>query len=151
MSSKFKVSIDAPLEWPNKCAVCGGYATTTYEAYGGAFRGLSFMIPEADIKTKELGISYPICLKHKYTTKMVRMLYFISFLAMFFSVFTALMLYKMESVVSSPALAIFLISVITFIASVKWQPVRLRLKNHFATLIIRNDQYAREFSALNSL
>ena len=151
MSSKFTISLGTPLRWPNKCAICEENATTTYTAHGGAFERISYMIILTEIKTKKPGVTYPICLKHKYITMLIRMLYFISFLAMLYSGLVALVLYTKGPVVSSLALAIFLISAITFIASVKWQPVRLRVGHHSLTLVIRNDQYAREFSLFNNL
>jgi hypothetical protein len=150
MSKKFRVSVHTPLKWPNKCAVCGENATTVYEAHGGLIELACAFTDYPGIKTKVQSISYPICSKHKYTTITIRILYFISFWGMLFSGFVGLIFYK-KGLFTFSALAIFLISLIAFIASIKWKPVRLRWGYHFFTIIIRNDQYAREFALVNNI
>lgn len=158
MGSKFIVKSDHALKWPNKCVTCGATATTTYKAYGSAFAGLSFKMFYHRIRYWKGHISYPTCLKHKYTTMMIRLLMFISFTAMIImGIYIFLLLVLPESEISDiPPIEyfifLFLISFVIFIASIKWQPLRLKdVGPYFITIVIRNEQYAREFSLLNKL
>jgi len=46
----------------------------------------------------------------------------------------------------------FFVSIAIFILSIKFQPIKLKdIGEHFFTLIIRNDEYADEFSLINNI
>jgi len=151
MSSKFKVSIFDSLKWPEKCVVCGGIADTSCTA-GGVVDNV--IDPKTKVKKQHFfSISYPICLKHKYTTIMIRILYHVSLWGtiglMFFLAYG--FAYGVDTRFLYYLLLLLLTFIIALIASIKLQPVRAKFVGHASvTILIRNDQYAWEFSTLNS-
>jgi hypothetical protein len=153
MSPKFKFSIHQPLTWPKKCAVCGLPANSTYKAYGGSFEGFSFRIIYSKISYSKMYVSFPICSKHKYVNLILRFLMFVSFggIIIFGIGLLSLSFFLDHNNDVAPSLLLFLLSIIFFIVSLKFQPVRLRIvgSNHFV-IVIKNDQYAKEFSYLNN-
>lgn len=161
MSSKFKVGVHDLLKWPNRCTLCGGNATTSYLASFYTFAGMEFYGSFAQkISYCKHGISYPICTKHRYTPIIIRLFYYISIIALYiFGILTFAFLYPVWSKDLGFTLQggiivcfIFLISIIAFIAFKKLQPVRLKnIGIHFSTIIIRNEEYGKEFALLNNL
>jgi hypothetical protein len=136
---------------------CGGNATTTHMAYGSSLAGYQFRLIYHKISYRKADISYPICLTHKYIVLITRFVYFLSFISIIISG-----IYVLGFIASNSTLipfrtglaisAIFLISIITFILSFKFQPVRLKdIGEHFTTVVIRDEQYAQEFALLNGL
>ncbi len=155
MSSKFRFSASYPIRWPYKCATCGANATATHEIRATA--GLLYAI--SAYRIKYLAISYPICTKHKYITKVMRLLMFISFFAIFmtgFVVFGTIFgenpSWLKNNFFGVITIFIFAISIIAFLYLYKLQPVRLTSQGSKSFIItIRNDQYATEFGMHNNL
>ncbi len=157
MSSKFTIRTIDTVNWPNKCVTCGEIPTTKYKAYGSALAGYKFKIYGQAVEYFKQGISYPVCLKHKYTTMIIRLIYFASFIAMLFGglrVFVGII-----PIASDMPLGVklsdwffFAVSIAAFIITIKLHPVRLKDPGiHLFTIVIRNELYAKEFSLLNNL
>lgn len=148
------------MRWPNKCVTCGGNATTRYTSYGSSLAGYKFWLIYHEIEFDREDIFFPICQKHKYTTMIIRLFYFISFIPMIgFGFVTLLFLGSSLGQSSIFGLregvifcSIFLISFVVFIGCRNLQPVRLKdIGKHFFTIVVRHEQYAKEFALLNGL
>ena len=159
---KFMIRNADSIRWPNKCVTCGGNAITSYTAYGSSLAGYKFKLISHEISYYKEGISYPICQTHKNIVMVARLLYFISIISTFlFGLYS--LLFIISTVTDSPIIpvsfetglifcVIFLISILVFIKVMNLQPVRLKdVGKHFVTIVIRNEQYAREFASLNNL
>jgi len=159
----FKISKGEEMRWPKKCVTCGGNATTSNMAYGSSLAGYKFKLILHEFTHNTVDISYPICIKHKYTVMIIRALYYISGFAMLvFGLLTFVFLVLLIANVPDSYLFnhqeglkfcfIFLISIIAFIVLWKLQPIRLKnIGEYFITIVIRNEQYAQEFALLNGL
>jgi len=151
------------MRWPKKCATCGGNATTSYVAYGSSLARYKFKLILHEFTHNTADITYPICIKHKYTLMIIRALYYILGFAMVaFGLWTFIFLVFLISNVPDSYFSnhqeglkvcfIFLTSIIAFIVLWKLQPIRLKnIGEYFITIVIRNEQYAQEFALLNSL
>ncbi len=157
---KFRVRTADSIRWPNKCVTCGGTAATSYPAYGSSLARYKFKLVSQEISYYKKGISYPICHTHKNIVMVVRLLYFILFIAMI--VFGIICFVFLASSVEHFSIfglreglifcSIFPISIVAFITFMNLQPGRLKdIGKHFITIVIRSEQYAQEFALLNSL
>lgn len=154
MGSKFTCSVYQPLTWPKKCVGCGKATESTYPLYSTSLEGFSFRIIYSTISYSRKNIlSFPICQRHKYTIFLLRLVMFISSVAVVGFGINLLIFFLVEregSLIFSVIL--FLLSIGILIASIKFQPVRFKLiEPNNMTITINNSQYAREFSYVNKL
>jgi len=133
---RFRISRAEPIGWPNKCIWCGDKPILEYPS--------GYQIPG------QKKIEYPVCKKHYFWALGMDFAYFVLFYGIVFLLLgyvTAFVFgfFSIEMLLLLPIFAL-LIWVIVL------QPVRVRgARKNFYTLIIRNDDYAREFAMLNGL
>ncbi len=134
---RFRISRVESIRFPNKCIWCGSKPILEYPS--------GYHIPE------QKSIEYPVCKRHYFWSLRMDLAYlvvlfgipgvlFAYITAFFFGFFTK------EMLVLLPLFAMLIVIIVL-------QPERVRgVKGRsFYTLIIRNDDYAREFAMLNSL
>ena len=135
------------LRWPNRCVVCGKDAADKYSySVKTNVTGLSFKILYWEMSYKPDYFAYPVCLFHKYTTGAIRILMVASLLPAFISLVAAIIDFSISKI-----FAIIFFVCLSF--TLYWlQPARIRnVELHRATIILRNENYAREFMAVNGL
>ena len=131
---KFKINRAEPISWPNKCVWCGGKPTMRYEdsAKGLIGGGLGFL------KYAKVTIDYPACRKHGLWLSILQTVYSISLIG----VVLGLAIHYTVSIFCG---AVFLWNLLL-------RPINIRKVSQYSyTLVIRNDDYGREFALLNSL
>ena len=155
MSYKFKIDNKQTIILPNKCIICGKFPVTGYKVSGRGVTGGKFFY--APIKYNKIELNVRTCLKHYRLIMLMRILSVITFISAV--IFAApIVLYSLDLIVarinlidtcyilSCFSLIIFIISTLIF------RPVRIKKvskKNY--TLSIRNDEYANDFSLVNSI
>ena len=155
MSKKFTIANSRSIILPNKCVLCGSSPHTAYKIYGATLSGFSFRVFYSKVSYQKAGISIPVCLRHYFVMLFVRALLFISCTAMIVLGIPALLSLLDPGLfpgISSMYFILFFTSLVVFVVSMKWQPIRLKdIGQHFFTLYIRSDRYADEFSSINKL
>ena len=155
MSYKFKIDNKQTIILPNKCIICGKFPVTGYKVSGRGVTGGKFLY--APIKYNKIELNVRTCLKHYRLIMLMRILSVISFISAV--VFAApIVLYSLDLIVarinlidtcyilSCFSLIIFIISTLIF------RPVRIKkVSKKKYTLSIRNDEYANDFSLVNSI
>ena len=155
MGNKFKIDTRQSIILPNKCIICGKFPVTGYKVSGRGVTGGKFLY--APIKCNKIEINVRVCLKHYRLITLMRILSVISFISTV--IFAApIILYSLDLIVarinlietcyilSCSSLIIFIISTLIF------RPVRIKkVSNHSFTLSISNDEYANDFSLVNSI
>jgi hypothetical protein len=129
MSRKFTISTSKSVLMPNKCAICGSHPHTEYKISGASPSGFSFRVIYSTIKYQKAGIKIPVCLRHYFLILFVRAMMFISCTAMIFlgiAALVSLLDSKTVSNISWEYFAAFILSVVVFIISTRWQPIKLK-------------------------
>lgn len=154
MSNKFRISHSHSVKLPNKCILCGAHPQTEYRIHGSTLSGFSFFVYFSRISYRKMDIPIPVCLKHYFVIMIMRIFLFVSCTAMVvfgIPVFVSLIDQSIFSY-STIYFFIFFISFIIFILSLKLQPIKLKdIGEHFFTILIRNNEYADEFSLINKI
>jgi hypothetical protein len=155
---KFRISRKQTLKWPNKCVCCGDRAIVKYSAVGIGFlvpRYISFSVDEyEEYKRVRVAVEYPVCRKHYFWSLGINVAYLVFYGGMFFSFFCLLFILQFDTlgIYILRGLLLPLPFAVMLILAIVLQPVRIRwVRRNFYTLIIRNEDYAREFAMLNHL
>ena len=133
---RFRISRVEPISWPNKCIWCGDKPILEYPS--------GYQIPE------QKKIEYPVCKKHYFWSLGMDFAYLVLFYGIVFLLLgyaTAFVFgfFSIEMLLLLPVFALLILVIVL-------QPVRVRgARKAFYTMIIRNDDYAREFGMLNNL
>jgi len=102
-----------------------------------------------------MAISIPVCLRHYFVMLFVRSLLFVSCTTMIIFGIPSLISLLDPSLFSDHSSAyfiVFFVSLVVFVISVKWQPIKLTdIDQYSFTLFLRNDDYANEFSSINQI
>jgi hypothetical protein len=134
---KFKISRVEPIRWPNKCIWCGDKPILEYPS--------GYRIPP-----EQMSIEYPVCKRHYFWSLGMDLLHFVVFWGMgllLMGYVTAFFFgfFSIEMLLLLPLFAVLIMVIVL-------QPLRVRgARKNFYTLIIRNDDYGREFGMLNNL
>ena len=154
MSNKFRISHSQSVQLPNKCILCGAHPRTEYKISGSTLSGASFYLLFTGVKYETMSIPAPVCLKHYYVILLMRILLAVSFVVMIpfgIPLFISVFLHELDGFPAFMYIILF-VSIAIFILSLKFQPIKLKnIGEHFFTLIIRNDEYADEFSLINNI
>ncbi len=134
---RFRISRVEPIRFPNKCIWCGDKPILEY--------------PSGYHIAEQKAIEYPVCKKHYFLSLGMDLAYLVVLLgipALLFGYVTAFFFgfFSKEMLLLLPLFAVLVLIIVL-------QPVRVRgvRGRNFYTLIIRNDDYAREFGMLNGL
>ena len=133
---RFRISRVEPISWPNKCIWCGDKPILEYPS--------GYHIPE------QKKIEYPVCKNHYFWSLGMDFAYLVLFYGIVFLLLgyaTAFVFgfFSIEMLLLLPIFALLILVIVL-------QPVRVRgARKAFYTMIIRNDDYAREFGMLNNL
>jgi hypothetical protein len=125
---EFRIDREAPIRWPDKCVWCSDIPTKKMKTQAGW------------IWQKRVKVEYPLCGKHYFLIKGTQIIDWIIFLIW------ASPLSRMPYDLIFPIMLL-----VIWILSIKLKPVKIRVSGDFYTMIIRNDDYAREFAMLNDL
>lgn len=151
MSTNIRISTNAPYQWPSKCVICKKDTNVKNSLKFYITAGFSYYLIWATYKYTVHHIDYPVCQKHKILIKMAYFFYCLSIGGIFLSGIFIAYFY----LIGELNIYIILLPIILFaIAMVFRNYAPIRLKNpkpDFTTLIIKDDQYAREFSMINGL
>ena len=135
---KFRVSRVEPIRWPDKCAWCGGKPTMKYEISGRGLIGGKFRLFSATMEYGKVEAEYPVCQKHGLWLTGIHTAHLVSFLGM---VLGWIVHYWLSLVLGG-----------VFFWTGRLNLISIRgVTAHFYTMVIRNDDYAREFALLNNL
>ncbi len=149
---KFRISRGKSINWPNKCVCCGNKPITKYTAVGRGYLVPRVRIFEPDeFYSERVAVKYPVCKKHYNSCLGMQIACFgsIAGISLNFIISTIPMLF---GVFQGIIVLLYLIFSAMFIFSKVLRPVRLRwVRRDFYTMIIRNDDYAKEFAMLNGL
>jgi hypothetical protein len=151
MPKKFKLRLQDPIHWPQKCAICLRPCNSTAKAHGGTFAGLSIGPYTPQINYFKAHALFPICTKHKWLNMLYRIIMFTSCLASIFSGMSIIGSHIDNANITKPTFY-FLSSIIILFISIQLQAVRIKnIGQYFITLVIRNNEYANEFSQINNI
>ena len=133
---KFRISSGEPnIRWPERCVWCGAKPAMRYEDSAKGLIGSGIFPPSRTYR--KVRIDYPVCRKHGLWLSVLRLGYSVSIWGVLFG----LMIHY--------SLSLFFVAVI--LANLFLIPVRIsKISEHFHTLTIRDEDYAREFTLLNS-
>lgn len=151
---EFKLSFDNPITWPPRCVCCQEVATTAHTTYNSNLIWILAQIFSHDIQYRKMGLSYPVCGKHKYWAVTVRLIYLISFIDVFWGgVMFLARFFGMQTPTNQNGYFIgYLFIIFIFIQSIRLHPVRLKeVGEHVYSFMIRNEDYAKRFAAFNGL
>lgn len=155
MSNKFRIGHSKSVKLPNKCILCGTQPQTEYKIHGSTLSGLAFFLYFSRISYRKMNIPIPVCLKHYFVIMLMRIFLFVSCTAMIVFGIPIVFSFVDPSIfpnITVTYFVIFFISLIIFSISLKLQPIKLKdIGEHFFTLLIRNDEYANEFSLINKI
>jgi hypothetical protein len=119
------------------------------EAHGIAYTGLGWWGLGYTIKYATASLAYPICKRHLFVARVLRAVYFGSFVVLLVSGIVALS--AEDKVRSSYALALLIASLLLFIYAALYAPVRVRPDSNGDFIVnISNEIYADAFSQLNT-
>ena len=149
---KFRVSREKNISWPNKCIWCGGKPKINYPVVGKGYlvpRYRLFDVNEYELE--KVVVEYPVCRKHYFWSLGMDMGYLVVFCGMVLSLLMIPLIPLLFGVITIYFLLFSLLAPMLILSNLL-KPVRLRwVRRNFYTMIIRNGDYAREFSMLNSL
>ena len=144
MSTKLKIPVNMSIQWPSKCVVCNVQTGSTGSISKRKIVGSKFLFVAVTAEYITRKIEYPICLKHKIARIVAKV--FLSFILSVFFGTGSLITYDCKFIL------IFLVSIITLVICFKYNPIKIReVDPDYLTVIIKNDEYARELSMLNRL
>jgi hypothetical protein len=101
-STKFKFPLDAPIRWPDRCAVCNKHPVEYNDLYKRVFSsnpnwGEFFGLLTIRFPIK-IVISVPLCRRHSFQMDCMQILSFCSFVSMLlFAILTIAQLFDQES------------------------------------------------------
>jgi len=154
MSSEFQFHFSQTIKWPHRCIGCNGNPAKSYSISNSSLSSISFFGFFSKVKYKKMNISAPVCSADYYRILAIRIIFFISFIAMIglgIACVGAFMSLSFPSGSKWIILFSFVTSIAVFIFSLRWQPVRvIDIGQHFFTIVIRNDRYAMDFSLMNN-
>jgi hypothetical protein len=135
---KFRISREKPIRWPHNCVWCGNNPIMRYPL------------------VRKVGGGYPVCRKHFFWSMGIKVGYLVSYVGIVFSLILINPLFIFLFLLSAFAMTIWflilLLSTGVLLLSIVLDPVRIRkVRKDFYTMIIRNGDYGRKFSMLNSL
>jgi hypothetical protein len=135
---KFRISREKPIRWPNKCVWCRNNPIMRYPL------------------VRKVEVEYPVCRKHFFWSMGIKIGYLVSYVGIVLSLILInplfIYLFLFSTFLMSIGFIILLLSTGMFFLSIVLDPVRIRkVRKDFYTMIIRNEEYAREFAMLNSL
>ena len=133
----FSISRAEPISWPNKCVWCGREPTTSYTISGIGIIGDERTFAECT-KLEIAKLSYPVCQKHWWWSMGTRAAYLVSFLGLLFSwIIHPILLFIFAGM---------------FVLAIRLHPVKIKgVTGHLYKMVIRKDDYGREFALLNGL
>lgn len=133
----FSISRAKPIVWPNKCVWCGREPSTSYTIHGIGIIGDERIIAEWS-KLEIAKVKYPVCQRHWWWSIGLRAVGFVSFSGVVFS-------WIIHPILLG-------ISAAMFVLAVRLHPVRIkRVTDRFYKMLIRKDDYGKEFALLNGL
>jgi hypothetical protein len=105
---------------------------------------------------RKVEVEYPVCRKHFFWSMGIKIGYLVSYVGIVLSLILInplfIYLFLFSTILISIGFIILLLSTGMFLLSIVLDPVRIRkVRKDFYTMIIRNEEYAREFAMLNSL
>ena len=125
---EFRIGRETPIKWPDKCLWCSDIPTKKMQIRRGW------------IWQNKVKVEYPVCSKHFLWLKGKLITEFVLFATWWiypsgkpFELFFPVMLF------------------VIWILGIVFDPVRIKVRGDSYTMIIRNDNYAREFALLNNL
>lgn len=132
----FTIRREKNISWPNKCVWCGNNPIMRYPL------------------VRKVEVEYPVCRKHFFWSMGIKIGYLVSYVGIVLSLIliNPLLMVFLPVVFMPVGFLILLLSTGVFLLSIVLDPVRIRkVRKDFCTMIIRNEEYAREFAILNSL
>ena len=148
---KFKISREKKLSWPNKCVCCGGNPIMRYPVVGKGYSGSRYsLVGDREYKSEKIVVEYPVCRQHFFWSLGIQTAYLVLVVPIALSsiMFVGALLFGFISIYW----VVSLIFVAMLILSNLLQPLRVkRVRRNSYIMIIRNEEYAREFSMLNSI
>lgn len=145
------------IQWPNKCVCCGDRAIVKCSAVGkgfGSWYTLFGVNEYEEYRRERVVVEYSVCRKHFFWSLGINVACLFFYGGMFFSfcyllfilTFDTLGIYILRGLILPSSFAIVLVLAIIL------QPVRIRwVRKDSYTMMIRNEDYAREFAMLNNL
>ena len=118
-------------------------------------RYVSFSVDEyEEYKRERVVVEYPVCRKHYFWSLGINVAYLVFYGGMVFCLFCFLFILQFDTlgIYMLRGLLLPLPFAVMLILAIVLQPVRIRwVRRDFYTMIIRSDDYAREFGMLNNL
>lgn len=148
---KFRISKWEHINWPDKCVCCGNKPILKYPAVGKGYLVRGHRKYSSDTyESEQVEVEYQVCRKHYYWSLGMDIAYLVVLCGIGFLllVYVTALLFGNFSVEMLLLLPIFAVLIWVIVL----QPVRVRgARSNFYTVIIRNDDYGREFAMLNGL
>ena len=150
MATKFSFLANDQIRWPPVCVVCGHGETVLGRVHGSTFKGLGWWGFGYSVKYDKIQISYPICRRHMWLARAIRVMYFGSFLVLLFALPQLLVLDSTDRAVFYNIVFVCILTSIAFLFAMFSSPVQVGTSADGDVIVkICNEIYAKAFEALN--